>query len=93
VVASAKSKLFHQRWSPPVVMGGICIQAGVGMTINLPAHTMSVTQCYLAINDTRVIRVVNSFASFPSDWMWCLCLDPHCLWLFMCGYFGQQCCL
>jgi len=25
--------------------------------------------------------------------LWCLCLDSHCLWLFMCGYSGQQCCV
>jgi len=31
--------------------------------------------------------------SFSSDWMRYLCLEPHCLWLFMCGYSGQQCCV
>jgi len=43
------------------------LRAGIGMTINLPGHPMSVTQRYLAMNDTSVIPVVNSFASFPSD--------------------------
>jgi len=33
----------------------------------LPGHLISVTQCYLAMNDTYFIRVVYSFASFPSD--------------------------
>jgi len=35
----------HQR-SPPVVVGG-ALRAGIGMTINLPGHPMSVTQHYL----------------------------------------------
>jgi len=80
---------------PPMVVGGPC-GAGIRMTINLPGHPMSVTQCYLAMNDTHVIWVVYSFASFPSYWMLCLCVDPrppHCLWLFMCSYSGQQCCV
>jgi len=51
----------------------------IGMTINLPGHPVPVTQCYLAIYGTHVIKFVYSFASFPSDWIWCLCLDPHCL--------------
>jgi len=42
----------------------------------MTTHPMSVTQCCLAMNDTHVIRFVYSFASFSSDWMWCLCLDP-----------------
>jgi len=45
------------------------------------------------MNNTHVIWVVYSFASFPSDWMWCLCLNLHCLWLFMSGNSGQQCCV
>jgi len=48
-----------------------------------PGSFMSVTQCYLAMNDTHFIRVVYSFASIPSDWMWCWCLVPHCLWLYV----------
>jgi len=51
----------HQWWSPPVG-GGLVLRAGIEITVNLPGHPMSVTQCYLAINDTRVIRVVYSFA-------------------------------
>jgi len=70
--------------------GGWTLRAGIGMTINLPDYPMSVTQCYLAKNDTHFIRVVYSFASFPSDWMWCLCLNSHCLWLLMCGYSGPS---
>jgi len=45
----------------------------------LLGHPVSVTQCYLTMNNTHVIRVVYTFASFSSDWMWCLCLEPHCL--------------
>jgi len=29
------------------------LRAGIGMTINLPGHPMSVTQCYLSMNNTR----------------------------------------
>jgi len=47
--------------------GGWALRAGIGMTINLPVNPMSVTQCYLAMNNTHVIRVDYSFASFPSD--------------------------
>jgi len=47
--------------------GGWALRAGIGMTINLPGHPMSVTQCYLDVNNTHVIRVVYSFASFPSN--------------------------
>jgi len=47
--------------------GGWSLRAGIGMTINLSGHPMLVTQCYLAINDTNVIRVVYPFALFPSD--------------------------
>jgi len=38
----------HQRWSPPVVVGGPCdaMRSGVRMTITLPGHSMSVTQHY-----------------------------------------------
>jgi len=34
--------------SPPVVVGGPCdaMRSGIGMTINLPGHPMSVTQHY-----------------------------------------------
>jgi len=39
----------------------------VELTFNLPDHPMSVTQCWLAMNDTHFIRVVCSFASFQSD--------------------------
>jgi len=45
--------------------GGWVLRAGIGMTINLPGLPMS--ECYLAMNDTHVIRVVYSFASFSSD--------------------------
>jgi len=34
---------------------------GIEMTINLPGHPMSVTQCYLAMNDTHFFRTVYSF--------------------------------
>jgi len=47
--------------------GGWALRAGIGMTINLPGQSMSVTQCYLAMNDTHVILVVYTFVSFPSD--------------------------
>jgi len=47
--------------------GGWALHAGFGITINFPGHPMSVTQCYLAMNNPHVIRVVYSFASFPSD--------------------------
>jgi len=47
--------------------GGWALRAEIGMTINLPSYPMSVTQCYLVMNDTHFIRVVYSFASFPSD--------------------------
>jgi len=66
---------------------GWVLHAGIRMTINLPG-----TQCYLAMHDIHFIRV-STHASFPSDWMWCLCLDPHCFWLFMCDHSGQQCCV
>jgi len=46
--------------------GGWALRAGIGMTINLPGHPMSVTQCYLTMNGT-LIRVAYSYASFPSD--------------------------
>jgi len=46
---------------------GWALRAGIGMTINLAGHPMSVTQCYLAMNDAHVIRIVYSFTSFPSD--------------------------
>jgi len=49
--------------------GRWALRAGIGMTINFPVHPMSVApfaQCYLAVNNTHVIRVVYSFASFPS---------------------------
>jgi len=52
------------------------LRAGIGMTIILPGHPMSVTQCHLAMNDTYFIRVVYSFASFPSDWMRWLWWSP-----------------
>jgi len=55
---------FSSQCSPPVWWVGLV--SGIGMTINLPGHPMSVTQCYLAMNDTH-IWVVYSFASFPSD--------------------------
>jgi len=43
----------------PVVVGGPCntLCTGIGMTINFPGYPMSVTQCYLAMNDTHFIRV------------------------------------
>jgi len=50
--------------------GGWALRAGIGMTINLPCHPMSVTQCYLGMNDIlyithmHVIRVVYSFHPF-----------------------------
>jgi len=70
-------------------MLGWALRAGTGMAINLSGHpTMSVTQCYLAMNDTHVTRVVYTCASFPCDWTYCLCLDPHCLRLFLWGYTG-----
>jgi len=47
--------------------GGWALRAGIGITINLPGHSKSVTQYYLTMNNTHVIRVVYSFASFPSD--------------------------
>jgi len=47
--------------------GGWALRVGIEMTINLPGHPMSVTQRYLAMNDTHAIRVVYSFASFLSD--------------------------
>jgi len=57
--------------SPPAVVApcgdGWSLSTGIGMTINLPDHPMLVTQCYLAMNDTSVSRIVYSFASFPSD--------------------------
>jgi len=34
------------------------LRSGIGMTINLQGHPMSVTQCYLAMD---------SFASFSAD--------------------------
>jgi len=34
------------------------LRARIGMTIKLPGHPMSVTQCYLAMTDKHVIRVV-----------------------------------
>jgi len=57
----------HFALAPP-----LALRAEIGKTINLPGHPMSVIQCYLAMNAIRVIRFVYSFASFPSDWMWCL---------------------
>jgi len=63
---------------PPMIVapcgGGWAQRAEIGMSINLPGHPISVTQWYLSKNDTHVIRVVYSFSSFRSDWMWCLCL-------------------
>jgi len=53
------------------MMGWPCdaLRAGIGMTINLPGHLMSVTQNYYNheyfYNFIRV--VVYSFASFPSS--------------------------
>jgi len=43
-----KGEGFHQRWSPPVVVGGPCdaMRSGIGMTITLPGHPMSVIQHY-----------------------------------------------
>jgi len=38
----------HQRWSPPVLVGGPCdaMRSWIGMTITLPGHPLSVTQHY-----------------------------------------------
>jgi len=47
--------------------GGWALRAGTEMTFNLPGHPMSVTQHYLAINNSHFIRVVYTFASFPND--------------------------
>jgi len=33
------------------------LHAGIGMTINLPGHFMSVAQCYLVMNGTNAIPV------------------------------------
>jgi len=49
------------------VVGGWVLDTRVGMTINLMGHPMSVTHHCLAMNDAHFIRVVYSFASFPSD--------------------------
>jgi len=77
---------------PCVCVGGWALRAGIEMTINLPGHLVSVIQCYLAMNDTHFNRVVYSFASFPSDWMWCLLFILRaplfmivCVWLFWSG--------
>jgi len=58
----------HQKWSPPVVVGGPCdaMRLGIGMTITIPGYPMSVTRHYFnheyLYNFIRV--VVYSFASF-----------------------------
>jgi len=37
----------------PYGVGG-ALRAGIDMTINLPGHTMSVIQCYLAMNNNML---------------------------------------
>jgi len=69
---------------PHVVVGGPCVQGSewpsTSRVILCQWHTDA---HYLAINNTHFIWIVYTFASFPSDWIWCLCLDLHCLLLFI----------
>jgi len=62
---------FHQRWSPPVVVGRPCdvMHSRIGMTITLPGHPMSVTQHYFNLEKLYnfILVVVYSFASFTSN--------------------------
>jgi len=73
----------HQRWSPPCG-DGWTLRAGIEMIINLSGHPMSVTQCYLIKNNTNVTNL-HHFQVIECD--------VYCLWLFMYGYSGQQCCV
>jgi len=34
--------------------GGWALRAGIGMTINLPGHPVSVTKCYLVMNTSML---------------------------------------
>jgi len=47
----------HYKYSPPTVVtpcgDGWALRAGIGMPINLPGYPMSVTQCYLTMNNTH----------------------------------------
>jgi len=47
----------------------------------------------LAMNDTHVIRVISSFFIIYKWLNAMFMFRPHCLWLFMCSYSDQQCCI
>jgi len=64
--------LHEARILPPMTVapcgGGWALRAGIGVTINFLGHPMSVTRYYFDNEHLyKFIRVVYSFASFPSN--------------------------